>query len=100
MKLEQITENVSAWAIDLAGLDARVKFDLGTDGIVMVDGKTMPATISNDAKDADCTIRISAENMEKLIAGSLNPTLAYTLGQLKIEGSMGIAIKLASLLDE
>ena len=100
MKLEEITESVSARALDLAGLNARVMFDLGEDGIVMVDGNAVPPAVSNEAGDADCTIRMSADDMEKLIAGSLNPTLAYTLGKLKIDGSMGIAMKLASMLDE
>jgi len=100
MKLEQITQSVSARALDLAGLNARVKFDLGDEGIVMVDGTSLPPAVSNEAEEADCTIRLSADDMEKLIAGSLNPTLAYTLGKLKIEGSMGIAMKLASMLDE
>ncbi len=36
----------------------------------------------------------------KLIDGSLNAMMAYTLGKLKIEGSMGIAMKVAALLEE
>ena len=36
----------------------------------------------------------------KLIAGRLSPMLAFTLGKLKVEGSKGVAMKLASLLDE
>ncbi len=50
--------------------------------------------------DADCTIRISAENLAKLIDGELNPMMAYTLGKLKIDGSMGVAMKVAALLEE
>jgi putative sterol carrier protein len=50
--------------------------------------------------EAVCTIRVSAENMEKLMAGALNPMLAYTLGKLKIDGSMGVAMKVAALLEE
>ena len=38
--------------------------------------------------------------MAKLMDGALNPMMAYTLGKLKIEGSMGIAMKVAALLEE
>ena len=100
MSLEQITNSVKARAFDLAGLNARVKFDLGDSGILMVDATSTPPAVSNEPEEADCTIRLSAADMEKLVAGTLNPTLAYTLGKLKISGSMGIAMKLAALLDE
>jgi putative sterol carrier protein len=39
-------------------------------------------------------------DLEKLTAGELNPMLAYTLGRLKVEGSMGIAMKVAALLED
>ena len=38
--------------------------------------------------------------MEKLMAGTLNPTLAYSLGKLKVDGSLGVALKLASMMEE
>jgi putative sterol carrier protein len=38
--------------------------------------------------------------MSKLIAGELNPMVAFTLGKLKVFGSKGIALKLSSLLDK
>jgi len=34
------------------------------------------------------------------MAGALNPMLAYTLGKLKVDGSMGVAMKVAALLEE
>jgi putative sterol carrier protein len=37
--------------------------------------------------------------MQQLIDGRLSPTLAYTLGQIKIDGSLGVAMKLASMLE-
>ena len=50
--------------------------------------------------DPTCTIRLSIADMQKLITGGLNPTLAYTLGKLKVDGSLGYAMKLASVLDD
>jgi len=43
---------------------------------------------------------MTGENMLKLLDGQLNPTIAYTLGKLKVQGSMGLALKLSSLLED
>ena len=71
---------------------------LEDDGIIFWDGTEHPPAIDNEDKaDATTTIRISAENLEKLMAGGLDPTLAYMTGKLKVEGSMGVALKLTSM---
>ena len=85
---------------DFAGFGYRVAFDMGDDGIVAVDGTQNPPVLEEEAGEPACTIRISVDNMEKLMTGGLNPMMAYTLGKLKIEGSMGVAMKVASLLEE
>jgi len=100
MSNENIVGALRARLSDFAGFGYRVAFDLGDDGIVAVDGTQDPPTIEDEAGEAACTIRMSADNMEKLIAGDLNPMMAYTLGKLKIDGSVGVAMKVASLLDE
>jgi putative sterol carrier protein len=66
---------------------------------VFVDATATPPTLSNDDAEADCTIRLSEDRLAQLIDGRLSPTLAYTLGQIKVEGSLGVAMKLASLLE-
>lgn len=85
---------------DLAPLNARVKFAVEPAGHFVVDATQTPPHLIEADEDADCTIRINEDNFHKLIGGSLNPTLAYTLGQLKVEGSLGVAMKLATLLDQ
>ena len=50
-----------------------------------------------DKGDADTTITINAQNLEKLMQGGLDPTLAYMTGKLKVEGKMGVALKLTSM---
>ena len=100
MSVESITTALQSRMTDLAGLGARYNFDFGDEGVVALDATQMPPVISTEAQvDVDCTIRLSIEDMAKLIAGSLNPTLAYTLGKLKVDGSLGYAMKLASVLD-
>ncbi|MGI9511248.1 MAG: SCP2 sterol-binding domain-containing protein [Geminicoccaceae bacterium] len=99
MSLEELTEKVQTQAPQLATLGYKVKFDIEDEGVILVDGAAHPVTVANDDVEADCTIALSAANLEKLIAGDLSPTLAYTLGQIKVDGSLGVAMKLASLLE-
>jgi putative sterol carrier protein len=44
-------------------------------------------------------LKISQANLQKLITGKLDPMLAFTMGKLKVKGSMGIAAKLSSMLN-
>lgn len=53
---------------------------------------------SADAGEADCIITASAETFQGLLAGDLSPTAAFMTGKLKVEGDMGLAMKLGSVL--
>jgi putative sterol carrier protein len=99
MSLEDLTDQVKGQALQLAALGYKVKFDVEDEGPILIDGTVNPVVVSNEDEDADCVISLSPGNLEKLIAGDLSPTLAYTLGQIKVDGSLGVAMKLASLLE-
>ena len=97
MEIETLIEDMRRRAAQNVKLGYKVKF-LVEDDVIYWDGTEHPPTIDNEDKaDATTTIRISAENLEKLMAGSLDPTLAYMTGRLKVEGSMGVALKLTSM---
>ena len=98
MGLDELTSKIKEKVGTNSGLDATVKFDLGDDGVIFVDGKSTPNAVSNEDKDADCTISMTLENFLKLIAGDLDPTTAYMFGKLKIAGSMGVAMKLSKVI--
>jgi putative sterol carrier protein len=100
MSVESAAKALSARLNDFTGLGARVKFDFGADGALLVDATAMPPALSHDAGDADCTIALSTEDLEKLITGALSPTLAYMTGKLKVTGSLGIAMKVSALLED
>ncbi len=100
MTLENIARKLESNLATFTGLGYKVAFDLGDDGVLAIDGTGSQPALTDITDDADCTIRISAENLAKLIDGELNPMMAYTLGKLKIEGSMGVAMKVAALLEE
>ncbi|ANK82145.1 MAG: sterol-binding protein [Rhizobiales bacterium NRL2] len=96
--LEEITEGMRQRVGDDSGLDATLKFDFGDDGVIYVDGESTPNTVSNEDKEADCTMKISKENFLKMVNGELDGTTAFMMGKLKIEGNMGVAMKLQSVL--
>lgn len=74
--------------------DASVKFEITGEGSVLVDSDGIRA--SDD--DADCTLTADTDTFQALMDGSLNPTTAFMTGKLSVDGDMGIAMKLGSLL--
>ena len=99
MTLESSTDTIRSNLSDDSGLAATVKFDFGDDGMIFLNGKDVPNTVTNDDGDADCTITMSLENFEEMLAGDLNPTTAFMMGKLKVEGDMSIAMKLSSVVN-
>lgn len=47
---------------------------------------------------AEVTLTASPDTLRDILAGSLNPTSAFMSGKLAIDGDMGSAMKLASVL--
>ncbi len=76
------------------GFADRLKFDCGADGMIFVG----PDGVDTTDADADCTIRITTENLSKLIKGDLNPMTGVMMGKLKVSGNPAIAMKMAALL--
>jgi putative sterol carrier protein len=40
------------------------------------------------------------ETFEKILKGDQDPNIAFMMGKLKVSGSMGLALKLNSMLEE
>lgn len=98
MSLEDLTTKIREKMGQDSGLDAVLKFDLAEDGVILLDGKGSPNTVTNDDKDADCTVGVALDDLKAMIAGDLDPMAAFSLGKLRIEGDMGVAMKLGSLM--
>jgi putative sterol carrier protein len=49
-------------------------------------------------EEADVTLTASTETFRGILEGDVNPTMAFMTGKLKIDGSMGLAMKLGSVL--
>ena len=98
MSLDEITKAVSDRVGTDSGLGASVKFDFEDQGCVLVDASKVPNEVSNEDKDADCTIRMSMDDFKSMMAGELDATMAYMSGKLKVEGDMAVAMKLSSVI--
>jgi putative sterol carrier protein len=100
MSLESLTEDLRKRAAQNPKLGYKVKLVIEDQGVIFWDGKGAQTIFRNRDGEADTTMRISAENLEKLIAGTLDPTMAYMTGMLKVEGKMGVALKINSMLSD
>lgn len=52
----------------------------------------------NGNEPAEITLKLSEENFSKLLKGELNATMAFMMGQIKVEGQLGLAMKLQEIL--
>ena len=93
MGVQDIADRMKS-RVESSGFDRSVKFDTGSDGVIVIDG----ATISTADSETDCTIRLSLEDLEDLVSGELNPTMAFMSGKIKVEGDMSVAMALSQLL--
>lgn len=85
----KIREHVSSGSFSRS-----IKFDCGADGVVVIDG----ATVSTTDAPADCTVAVSKDNLESMMAGELNPTMAFMMGKIKVTGDMSVAMQLSQVL--
>lgn len=100
MSLEDLTRSVREKAAQNVSLGHTVMFDLGSDGVIFWDGTAAPPVVDNEKRDAETVLKLSAKSLQKMLEGSMNTTLAYMTGSLKISGSMGIAMKINAMMDD
>ena len=100
MSLESLTEELRKRAAQNPKLGYKVKVVLDDGDVIFWDGLADQPGFTNGDGEADTILRISAENLEKLIAGTLDPTMAYMTGKLKVEGKLGVALKINAMLSD
>ncbi len=77
-------------------LGKTLKFALDS-GPVYIDGTGDANAVAERDAEADCTVNMSREDFDALIAGKLNAMEAVMGGRIRIDGDMGVAMKLQSL---
>lgn len=92
---EIITHAVKALHEKLGdGFDGTAKFQIEGEGSIMLDENG----VREGDEEAEVTMIASTDTFRGILDGSVNPTMAFMSGDLKIEGSMGAAMKLGSAL--
>lgn len=94
--MEKLTQAVADKAASIDALGSTVKF-IFDEGLVYLDGSGDKNTVSNEDKEADCSIKVDKEDFEDLMSGDLDSMGAFMGGKLKIDGDMGVAMKLSGL---
>lgn len=97
MSLEDIADKIKT---RIAGFNHTAKFDFGDDGFMYVDATQNPAEVLFEDKDAEVTLTTTVETFEKILKGDQDPNIAFMMGKLKVSGSMGLALKLNSILED
>lgn len=82
------------------GINATIQFELSGDNggnfwLQVADGKCEAGTGS--AESPKMTLRAAADDWLAVSTGSLNPMQAFMSGKIKIQGDMGLAMKLQTM---
>ncbi len=78
----------------VGGFDGSAKFVIPGEGAIMIDAEGVRA--GDEA--ADVTLTAETDVFQAILAGELNPTTAFMTGKLGVEGNMGLAMQLSSVL--
>lgn len=98
-KLQTITASFVEAVNRIDTLGGRLKFDMGDDGIVFLNGTVAPCAVSNGDDAADCIVEIDVDTLADMMAGRIDSRTAFVQGKLCLIGDMSLALKLASLLN-
>ena len=74
----------------------KVKFDFGDAGKIFLDG--VAGKVSNEDTAADTTIKVKLDDFVAMAQGALDPTAAFMQGKLRVDGDMGVAMQLQSVM--
>ncbi len=92
---EMIDAAVRALSAKLTGgFDGLAKFVIPGEGAIMLDADGVRA----GDEEADVTLTAEAEVFRAILEGEMNPTMAFMTGKLSVDGNMGLAMKLGSVL--
>ncbi len=99
-KMDEAASKIAANADQAKAIGAVYKFVLAGDGggTWVMNLKDNPGVTEGDG-EAQCTIKMAASDYVDMLEGRANGQQLFFSGKLKIEGDMGLAMKLQKLTD-
>ena len=93
---ETLDQAVAALNGKIAGKDfaGTAKFHITGEGSVVIDNSGARAS----DEETDVTLTADADTFQSIMEGDLDPTAAFMSGKLAVDGDMGMAMKLGSVL--
>ena len=92
---EMIEAAVKALSAKVSGsFDGVAKFVIPGEGAIMLDASGVRA----GDEEAEVTLTAEADVFRAILGGEINPTMAFMTGKLSVDGNMGLAMKLGSVL--
>lgn len=95
--LDTLKEKLHALVAGRDPLGFDLAIDLGASGFLHLAGREAPMMITEERLTAATTLVISADDLQVMIDGHLNPMQAFMSGKLNIEGDLGRALSLGAL---
>jgi putative sterol carrier protein len=79
-------------------INAKMKFVMD-EHVFLIDGTGNENVVSQKDEEANSTVRTNLATFKKMKSGQLDSITALLTGKIDIDGSMGLAFKLRSLID-
>lgn len=93
----EITEFLRA-SMEGETLGARLKFDYGPLGVVVIDGSRSPNAIHNLDEPADCTVKLDPYLHLRMLHMEVDQTTAFRQGKMRISGDVSVAVRLGPIV--
>lgn len=97
--LDDLMARIQEKASHPNALHARVLFDFGPEGRICVDSTQDPPRVDQGEIEPDVTVLCTMAVFDEILSGTKDPSFAFLMGQVKIQGSMGLALKLNAFLE-
>jgi len=91
--VDDIVRRLSAGVEGDLGIPGKVmKFDAGEDGVVVLDSSASPAKVTATDRPADCTVKLAASALKRILAGEMSVGAAYMAFTRGVEGEQALAV--------
>lgn len=97
--LSQLTEKANSIAASKAAIGSKLKFSMGSDGVIFIDGTGDKNVVSNEDLESTATVVADFETVSAILNGELTGSGAYFQGKLVVEGDLAVAMEIESLIE-